>query len=588
MSVLNPHLNELTKRCAIYTRKSVVHGLEQEFNSLDAQRSICSSYIASQRPKGWKELPKHYDDGGRSGADLRRPALQDLIGDIEGGLIDIVVIYKLDRITRTLLDFVRLMELFEHFDVSFVAVTQNFDTGDSTGRLILNVLLTFAQFEREITSDRLRDKFSTMREQGMFVGGNPPYGYDLVDKKLIINKAEAAIVRWMFERYLLVKRYTVIVRELADKGVIRRSRTSKRGHHVVGRGICQASVWNMLGNLVYVGEVQSKGKRYPGVHDAIVTREMWDEVQELRATRTRAKVVELHKTDLLRDLMYDSFGRKMGVFRDYRYAEVRRYYISNQSEWGRRHGVRRYRTKADPLERLVLAAIVAMLSDRERLRAMLLRLGIHDKSLNKLTAAGAVAGRRFDKVSIRQSQRALKALVERIELSSTLIKIVIRTPELPRYLSWDGVGFFNGDTDAWGRPHVTDVIDIPANTICMKRELTLLLKRRDSDQLTKPNQRLVGLLRKARAAQSVLDERSVVHVNELAAKIGCHPKKFTSLVRLNYLAPDIIASILDGTQPPHITCESLRSAELPMDWSLQRKLLGFPDQPDFLKTAPGW
>lgn len=288
------------------------------------------------------------------------------------------------------------------------------------------------------------------------------------------------------------------------------------------------------------------------------------DVQALRATRTRAKVVQLHKTDLLRDLMYDSFGRKMGVFRDYRYSEVRRYYISNQSEWGRRHGVRRYRTRADPLERLVVAAIVAMLSDRERLRAMLLRLGIHDKTLNRLTAAGAVVGRWFDKVSIRQSQRALKALVERIELSSTLIKIVIRTPELPRYLSWDGLGFFKGDTDAWGRPHITDVIDVPANSICMKRELTLLLKRTNADASAKPNRGLTGLLKRARLAQATLDEREVYHPNELAARIHCHPKRFTHLVRLNYLAPDIIASILDGTQPPALNAKTIMAADLPM------------------------
>lgn len=285
--------------------------------------------------------------------------------------------------------------------------------------------------------------------------------------------------------------------------------------------------------------------------------------------------------------MYDSFGRKMGVFRDYRYSEVRRYYISNQTEWGRRHGVRRYRTKADTLERLVVAAMVAMLSDRERLRAMLLRLGIHDKTLNKLTAAGAVAGRRFDKVSPRQSQLVLKALVERIELSSTLIKIVIRTPELPRYLSWDGVGFFNGDTDAWGRPHITDVLDVPANTICMKRELTLLLKR-TAGTTAKPNRALTGLLKRARLAQAALDDREVYHPNELAARIHCHPKRFTHLVRLNYLAPDIIASILDGTQPSALNAKTIMAADLPMDWALQRRLLGFPDQPDFLKAAPGW
>lgn len=237
--------HEREVRCAIYTRKSVDPDLGQEFNSLESQRSICASYVASQRPNGWAEIPKHYDDAGQSGASLARPALQDLLSDVESGLIDVVIIYKLDRITRTLLDFVRLMDLFNHYGVSFVAVTQNFDTADSTGRLILNILLTFAQFEREIVSDRLKDKFTAMRQRGMFVGGNVPYGYDLADKKLVINPHEGEIVRWIFERYLKVKSFPKIACELAQMGVVRRSRISKRGHLVKGRGICASSVFNI-------------------------------------------------------------------------------------------------------------------------------------------------------------------------------------------------------------------------------------------------------------------------------------------------------------------------------------------------------
>lgn len=577
-----------TRRCAIYTRKSVQQDPTHQFSSLEAQRSICCSYIASQKPKGWIELPKHYNDDGQSGADLRRPALQELLSDIECGLIDVVVIYKMDRITRTLLDFVRLMDLFEQFGVGFVSVTQNFDTADSTGRLILNILLTFAQFEREIASDRLRDKFGAMRQRDMFVGGSPPFGYDLIEKRLVVNADEGKVVRWMFRQYLEKKSYVVVARKLKEKGVIRRSRTSKRGKHVRGRGIGISSVWNMLGNPLYVGDVRSKGICYPGMHDGIVSRSLWDEVQALRAERTRATVVEKYKTDLLRDFMFDSFGRKMGVFRDRRYAEVARYYISNQSEWGRRHGARRYRVKTDPLERLVVAAMSSLLSDRERIRAMLLELGIHDGRLNKLASAGAYVSKLLEGASARQLQCALKTLIERIELSSTQIKIIVRVPELPVLLRWDGVGLVKGDVETWGRPHVTGVIDVPSSTISMKRELTLFMQQRKPDPTIKPNRRLVGLLQKARAAQVVLDERSIWNVNEMAARIWCHPKRFTRLVRLNYLAPDIAASIRDGTQPTAVDCRTLMAADLPMDRSLQRRLLGFPDQPDFLKAAPGW
>ena len=575
------------QRCAIYTRRSVEQ-LDQQFSSVQAQRAICSSYVASQRPNGWLEAAKHYDDEGWSGGNLNRPALQELLADVECGVVDVIVIYKLDRISRSLLDFVRLMDLLEQFGVGFVAVTQNFDTSDSTGRLILNVLLTFAQFEREIASDRLKDKFSAMRQRGLFVGGNPPFGYDLRDRGLHVNEAEAEVVRWMFGRYLTAKSYVTVARELRDRGVVRRSRTSKRGNRVEGRGICQASVWNMLGNPLYVGEVRSKGTCYPGVHQGIISRALWEEVQALRAKRTRAKVVEIYKSDLLRDLIHDGFGRKMGVYRDRRYSRIKRYYISNQSEWGRRHGVRRYRVVADTLEQLVVAAFTSLLMDRERLRGSLLRLGIHDGMLETLTASGAHVAKSLEAASPRRLQCVLKAVVQRIELSTGWIKVILRTPELARLLQWDGQGLFRGDVQSWSRPHLTDILDIPAAAVSMKRELTSLLKRRNVNIASKPNARMIGLLKKARAAQEVLDERTVYGVVEMAAKIGCHPKRFTRLVRLNYLAPDIAASIRDGTQPPALNCRTLMATELPMDWTLQRRLLHFPDQPDFLKAAPGW
>lgn len=490
------------RRCAIYTRRSVEQSPGHQVRSVEAQRAICSAYVTSQRPNGWLELSTQYDDEGRSGGNLNRPALQQLLSDIEAGVVDVVVIYKLDRISRTLLDFVRFVDLFQQFGVSFVAVTQNFDTADSTGRLILNVLLTFAQFEREIASDRLKDKFSAMRQRGLFVGGNPPYGYNLSNKKLLVNDTEAEVIRWMFRRYLEAKSYVTVARELRDKGIVRRSRTSKRGNHVQGRGICQASVWNMLGNPLYVGDVRSKGECYTGIHEAIVSRELWNKVQALRAERTRAKVAEVYKDDLLRDLLCDSFGRKMSVYRDRCYRKVRRYYISNQSEWGRRHGVRRYRVKADELDQLVLATVGTLLSDRQRVRGFLIELGIRDGSLNRLCASGAHISKTLQEATPRRAKLILTALIERIEISSGSIKLVMRTPELSRLLQWDGVGLFRGDIDAWDRPHTTHVLDVPANAVSMKRELTLLLKRRAGNIPGKPNKRLVALLDKARSAHS--------------------------------------------------------------------------------------
>lgn len=576
------------KRCAIYTRKSSEQPVDHQFSSLEAQRAICSAYIASQKPKGWIKIAKHYDDDARSGGNLLRPALQELLSDLENGLVDVVVIYKLDRMSRSLIDFVRLMDLFESYGVGFVAVTQNFDTGDSTGRLILNVLLTFAQFEREIASDRLRDKFSAMRQRGMFVGGNQPFGYDLKNKKLEINPSEADAVRWMFKRYLECQRPAIVCREAKERGITLRARVSKRGIPYEPRAFSHGGISNILGNPLYVGQVRSKGNCYPGAHEAIIDQELWAQVQALRAKRTRAKIVEIYKTDLLRGLMYDSYGRTMGVLRDHRYATVRRYYISNQSEWGRRHGVRRYRTRADALESLIMAWLTSWLSDREHMRGLLLKAGTHGASLKRLSESGARIAKALSAGYNRQAQSVLKGLVERIELSSLSIRIVVRTSEVPRVLGWDGVGLFRGDDKTWSQTDRVEVVEIPASTLSMKRELTLLLKRTSAEPGAVPNRHLVSLLKKARTAQAALDDRSVFHVNGLAAKVGCHPKRFTRLVRLNYLAPDIIAAILDGTQPGRLTCRSLTDCDLPMDWSLQRRLLGFPDQPDFLRAAPGW
>lgn len=588
MAISSPAAHRPT-RCAIYTRKSVEQGLEQEFNSLEAQRSICSAYIASQRPKGRVEVEKRYDDAAWSGSTLQRPALQELLADLENGLIDVVVIYKLDRITRTLLDFVRLLDLFEQCGVTFIAVTQRFDTSDSTGRLILNILLTFAQFEREILSDRLKDKFGAMRARGMFVGGHPPFGYDLVDKRLVVNPEEAEIVRWIFSRYLELKSYQKVSHELDAQGVKRRERISKRGLVVRGRKIQAASVWHMLANPTYVGEVRHNGTCYPGVHEAIVSEQLWAAVQTLRKRRTREKVVQIHRSDLLRGLMFDCYGRQIGLLRDYR-SDRRgyRYYISNQTEWGRRHGVRRFRTNADQLEELVLASIGSFLADRQRIRSLLLTLGIADRQLDKFSIRGSTAGGLLSRATPRQIQIALKALVQRIELSEERLKIIIRVPELPNFLLWDGVGLFRGDSAGWNRPHDTEIIDVPAGIVRVRRFLALPVTQRSRAHAAEPDTRLVALLNRARTAQTLLYENRDVEIKKLAAQVRTGPSRFARLVRLNYLAPDIIASIHDGTQPQSLTRRQLMQSDIPMDWSLQRRLLGFPDQPDYLKVQSGY
>jgi site-specific DNA recombinase len=287
--------------------------------------------------------------------------------------------------------------------------------------------------------------------------------------------------------------------------------------------------------------------------------------------------------------MFDSYGRQMGVLRDYRMkTSGRRYYISNQTEWGRRHGVRRMRTNADQLEQLVVATVATFLCDRPRIRALLLGLGVHDRQLERLGVAGARCAKVLQTASNRQVQCALKALIERIELSEQRVKVVIRAPEVKRILGWNGTGLFRGAPDEWHRSRPVELLDVPAGAVRMKRKLALPITPRKPDQLIFPDARLVSLIKRARTAQSLLEENRCEETSILAKRVRCGPTRFARLVRLNYLAPDIIASILDGTQPSDLTRRRLMESDIPMDWSLQRRMLGFPDQPDYLKSLPGY
>lgn len=573
--------DQCVRRCAIYCRRSVEQ-YASPLSSVEWQTRMCTSFVTSQEHRGWRADPLVYSDEGISGATLVRPDLQRMLRDIELGLIDVVVVYKIDRLTRTLLDFVRLLDLFDQHGVDFVCVTQNFDTADSTGRLILNILLTFAQFEREIAGDRLRDKFATMKSLGLFVGGHPAFGYDLIDKKLVPNKNEAKIVRWLFESYLTEKSYCVLQKRMKEMGVMRRERVSKRGRTIVSRPIHASAVWHMLGNPIYVGDVRHNGKIFPGKHEAIVSRQLWDRIQFLRTQRARKKVVELYKTDLLRGLMYDSFGRLLGILRDWRQCDrPYRYYISNQNEWGKRHNVKRLRTSADELETLVLSGICAFLADRERLRPLLFRHGVSPPSaIRKLSASGVRVAKLLRESSPRQKISALKALIDHGQLSFEDTSICLRTDEVVRFLRWDGVGLFRGKPDEWSRHTERELLVLPACVVRMKRTLTIPIGR--STCKRRPDFRLKALLDRARKARHLLEDERDLPVEAIAKKVKCGTTQFARLVRLNYLAPDIVAAILDGLQPPTLTARALIRCNLPMDWALQRQLLGMPAQPDEL------
>jgi site-specific DNA recombinase len=337
-------------RCAVYTRKSTEEGLDMEFNSLDAQREACEAYVASQKAEGWVLVPDRYDDGGFSGATLERPALQRLLSDIEARRIDIVVVYKIDRLSRSLMDFAKLVEVFDRNRVTFVSVTQAFNTTTSMGRLTLNILLSFAQFEREVIGERIRDKFAASRKKGMWMGGWAPLGYDIRDRKLIINTAEAASVRAIFQRFLRVGSMTKLIPLLAKEGIRTKS----------GKPIDKGYLYRVINNRVYIGEAVHKGIAYPGEHEAIVDRALWDRVHAIlrESPRKRAAYSRARTPALLKGIIFGPTGKAMTPTHTRRHGKLYRYYVATD--------VLKVGADVCPLQRIPAAEIERAVVDQLR------------------------------------------------------------------------------------------------------------------------------------------------------------------------------------------------------------------------------
>jgi site-specific DNA recombinase len=411
-------------RCAIYTRKSSEEGLEMEFNSLDAQRDACSAYIASQRSEGWVELAEHYNDGGISGATLERPGLKRLLADIEERRIDVVVVYKIDRLSRALMDFAKLIDVFDRNNVTFVSVTQAFNTTTSMGRLTLNILLSFAQFEREVIGERIRDKFAASRKRGIWMGGYVPLGYEVKDRKLMINEPESAIVRMIFERFVEVGSATAVARALAAEGV----RTRK------GRLIDKGFLYKLLNNRVYVGEAVHKGTAYPGEHEAIITRALWDKVHAImrESPRKRAANTRAQTPALLKGLIFGPTGCAMTPTHTRKGNKLYRYYVS-QSVLKRGAG-------ACPVGRVPAAEIEGAVVDQLRglLRAPEVIVGTWRSARPEIDGLSEEEVREalegldplWDELFPAEQARIVQLLVERVDVGRDGVDIRLRVDGL--------------------------------------------------------------------------------------------------------------------------------------------------------------
>lgn len=416
-------------RCAIYTRKSSEEGLDQEFNSLDAQREACASYIVSQKHEGWVCLPDRYDDGGFSGGTIERPALRRLLTDIAAGMVDLVVVYKIDRLTRSLMDFAKLVELFEKHGVNFVCVTQPINTATSMGRLMLNVLLSFAQFERELTSERLRDKVAASKKRGLWMGGFPVLGYDVRERKLVVNPAEAKIVRRIFEQFVKLGSGHQVAAELRAEGITGKAWVSRRGKAWNPAPMCKSVVYRVLSNRLYVGEISHKGQAYKGEHEPIIGRSLWDRAQTaLRANaplkRTRTKV---DAPALLKGLIFGPNDRPMSPSHTRKAGKLYRYYVETPPATP--VGTAPLRIPAGLVETIVLDQIRGLVRTPEivaRTWTAARRLG-SDLSEREATQALGRLDEVWAELFPAEQARIIRLLVERVEIRNDGVAVQLRT-----------------------------------------------------------------------------------------------------------------------------------------------------------------
>jgi DNA invertase Pin-like site-specific DNA recombinase len=407
-------------RCAVYTRKSSEEGLDMEFNSLDAQRESCEAYVASQKPEGWVLVPDRYDDGGFSGGTLERPALQRLLADIEAGRVDVIVVYKIDRLSRSLMDFSKLVEVFDRKGVTFVSVTQSFNTTTSMGRLTLNILLSFAQFEREVIGERIRDKVAASRKKGIWMGGWAPLGYDVKERKLVVNETEAAAVRRIFERFAKCRSALAVVRELAADGFVNK----------YGQKLDKGRIYKLLHNRVYVGDAVHKGTAYPGEHQAIIAKTLWDKVQaalaespRVRAGRTRAQTPAL-----LKGLIFGPDGRAMSPTHTRRGDKLYRYYVSQSVIKGSASDSTVGRLPAAEIEAAVVDQIRALLRSPEIIVATwrAARANVHDLTEGQVREALERLDPLWDELFPAEQTRIVQLLIERVDVDHDGIDVRLR------------------------------------------------------------------------------------------------------------------------------------------------------------------
>src|SRR6516165_4335938 len=488
-------------RCAIYTRKSSEEGLEQEFNSLQAQREACEAFINSQRHEGWVCLPKAYDDGGFSGATMERPALQQLLADITAGRVDIAVVYKIDRLTRSLADFAKIVEILDARGASFVSVTQQFNTTTSMGRLTLNVLLSFAQFEREVIGERIRDKIAASKQKGMWMGGVPPLGYQAQDRKLIVVDSEAEIVRFIFRRYAELGSVRLLNDELDARNIQSKLRTSASGRILGGKPFARGALYLMLQNRIYRGEIVHREQSYLGEHEPIIDPPLWDAVQAQIASNTaqRNEGGKTRQPSLLAGMLFDRDGNRMTPSHAGKKGRRYRYYVSRSLiTKDRTENSVGLRIPAAEIEQLVSSRVHRWLLDPASIYKSTSTQLADSSVQQRLAARAAEIGKRWPELPVARKRAVLTALIERIEVRVDQIDIRLRPLRLGALL--DGAATSSQSVN----DEETEILSVPVRLRRAGREIRMVIDGADPFAAAKPDAGLIKLLLRARRYNATL------------------------------------------------------------------------------------
>ena len=528
-------------RCAIYTRVSTDHGLEQDFNSLDAQHDAAQAYIRSQAHAGWVLIRPRYDDGGYSGGSTERPALQRLLADVRAREVDVIVVYKVDRLTRSLADFAKLVELFDEHAVSFVSVTQQFNTTTSMGRLTLNVLLSFAQFEREVTSERIRDKIAASKRKGLWVGGMAPLGYETKDRRIVVVEDEAERVRTIFRSYLTLGSLNLVMADLRHRGIVTKLRTLKTGRSVGGIPFTRGPLAYLLRNRFYIGEVVFRGEVFPGEQPALLDRDLFDAVQaKLNGQRNNHKAARAKSESPLIGRIYDDRGNRMSPSHARKQGIRYRYYVSSpllQGQAGHAGSVRR--VPAAEVEALVGQAVREHLKD-----------------------------------SVSPDGDLIRAHVVRVDVQEEHLMIELRVPKQGQASGSENGTLPNRDTCQLEEDRI--VLRVPWKKSPSKRRREIIVPKSTAPQDVRPirAETRATLVASIARGRRWLDEivAGTVTVEQIAAREQCSIRQVNMTISLAFLAPRLMQAAVEGRLPRGIGVTRLRDA--PAEWDRQYAILG--------------